>query len=530
MIHITVLLLLSFKILLADNVPSKSNLRSCSPGSYHNGTVCLKCPAGTYQNEPGRKFCKKCPKDTASPYVGAGTDLFCRSCPWSFHVPAGSAKCNPCQKGFTPTKGGKCLRCKPGTFVTPTGCKKCSPDHYNTKFNSYECLQCPHYTTASNDRKKCIKPDCPPGFRAIDSTSKCERCHYYTLPDGSDSECDLCPKRYYAPDNSSRCSLCPPGTFAEYVTENFEQTQCKNCDQGSNTIGFGKAACKKKGEACPKGTFLDADGDCDSCTIEEYRNIHENKCKPCPPGQYGHGGLATSCTPCLPGQIFNGFFASNPLFNHVCTCPDGTVLKNGRCTPCPKGTFNKGYAMDYCQKCDYNSFADKLGSTTCKKCPKGTSSLPTNGKSCVKLESCPKGFSHPRDSLEYGCVSLINGCPMNMTLKQYGFNNNTVCTRPNGKPWCPPGYAFRTDRCFSCGEGEYLKTYSEHYTTCESCDGFSRGGVSGKCKPCSSGYFGRDGRCICQGSLYINEYGDCVPCRGFVSDPYDCYTDSYYFP
>lgn len=509
---------------------SKPTRLSCSIGTYYNGTRCLKCPAGTYQDEPGQKICKKCPKDSASPHVGVGFARFCEPCPWILYTPAGSAKCNLCPKGFTSVRGGKCFRCKPGTRVTPNGCKKCSPRHFNPNFNAYDCSECPPYTISSDDRTKCVKRKCPPGFSAFYATEPCKRCHYHTLPDGSKSSCGACPKRYYAPTNSSTCQLCPPGTFASSATDNMAFTNCEECDEGSTTIGYGKALCKTRGKSCPKGFFLDADGDCDSCTIEEYRDVQENKCKPCPSGQYGHGGLATNCTSCLPGQKFNGFFALYLWDNHVCACPHGTVLKDGRCTPCPKGTYNSPYSMDFCKKCDDDSYADQVGSTSCKKCPAGTSSIPTNGKSCTKLAKCPKGYAYLKSYLKNGCISLVNGCPKNMERKQFGWQNNTSCVRPNGKPWCPAGTVFKADSCFDCSDGYYIREYDIDWYGCESCYGYSRGGTAEKCEECSSGYFGRDGRCICQATLYINEYGNCVPCTGFVSDPPDCYIDSYYYP
>lgn len=42
-------------------------LVECSYGRYYRDDECIKCDFGTYQDETGKSFCKKCPEGTTTP-------------------------------------------------------------------------------------------------------------------------------------------------------------------------------------------------------------------------------------------------------------------------------------------------------------------------------------------------------------------------------------------------------------------------------------------------------------------------------
>jgi len=44
---------------------------NCPPGTYSNGTDCVPCLQGEYQDEEGQTECKPCPADKTTSFPGA---------------------------------------------------------------------------------------------------------------------------------------------------------------------------------------------------------------------------------------------------------------------------------------------------------------------------------------------------------------------------------------------------------------------------------------------------------------------------
>ena len=67
-------------------------------------------------------------------------------------------------------------------------------------------------------------------------------------------------------------------------------------------------------------------------------------------------------------------------------CPPGQYIANKfsndeMCELCPTGTFSKNPVRNKkCKKCKRNTFSQTIGSTRCKKCPKGFSTKKRKGK------------------------------------------------------------------------------------------------------------------------------------------------------
>ena len=52
----------------------------CLPGKYNNGSTCLPCPIGEYQNEALQTECKKCSAGMTTNHTGAknASDCICK--------------------------------------------------------------------------------------------------------------------------------------------------------------------------------------------------------------------------------------------------------------------------------------------------------------------------------------------------------------------------------------------------------------------------------------------------------------------
>lgn len=515
----------------------------CARGTTRVGTtaLCRPCPAGTFQPYINGTSCLKCPLCTSSPLRGLTRAELCRPCPCAFRRPPGTSVCNPCRTGFVPrSRDAKCIRCAPGMRLLHTGCRKCPRFSVSGRYNAPECTYCREGTTANAARTKCVRTVCAPGFKPFENTGRCRRCYWFVNANGTRSACnDYCPRRLIAPPSSarpyrsgpssqSRCLTCPAGSFL-YALNGFHDLTpaCEPCPPGKSTRGVGKAACRNTTgvRKCPRGFFVDADGDCDQCTLMEFRNRVSHRCERCSDGAYGFGGWETECRACLPGQVMQGFQVNR----RVCVCGGGSVLKDGKCEQCPSGTYRE---FDHCRKCDAASFSNTPGSTRCKKCPPNTSSSLADGKACKPLPVCESGYAVR--NAEDGCVSLKTGCPSGMQLKDFGEIRSLMqplCALPGASaPWCPSGTVFnKGDKCIACGEGEYLVDYGM-IVICEECYGWSRGGTSSTCGKCPKGHFGRGGTCICGSGGYVNESGECASCSRFVVQPRECHQDSYYSP
>lgn len=53
-------------ICLNKNITRLTYLVECSSGRYYRDDECVKCDFGTYQDETGKSFCKKCPEGTTT--------------------------------------------------------------------------------------------------------------------------------------------------------------------------------------------------------------------------------------------------------------------------------------------------------------------------------------------------------------------------------------------------------------------------------------------------------------------------------
>lgn len=525
--RIPLLLLLFLHLSLA--LPA--NQSSCLGGQIHINDRCDDCPAGTYREADAANKCNMCPPGTYNPLTGVGSLSLCRLCPQDTFAPeAGAIACQPCPRDTAAQFGAKeCKACGPGFRLrSDNRCTKCDEGTYNSKTAALECVFCengssPRGATSANDCKPC-----PQGLRP--TISGCLPCIEGTFV--SSMMCKFCPRGTVAKPGATKCEKCPPGTFSR----RFFQRDCLKCPPGFTSNGPGASRCRPVGSTkCPKGSFENANGDCDKCRQGYFVNVKTRMCERCAPGFVSNGGVRTECDPCLPSQTTDEFHGA------ACICPRGQWrAKSGGCKKCPPGTggnFENVFGRDGCIKCNPGYFSDKRGSTECKPCPIGTIAAQEGSSKCTP---CPLGSTSEPQTMPFQslgaarCVSPRTGCPLGTIPARDIFDRRTCSPKfcQVGTPTEEIGIS-----CTSCSPGQFLK--NGQCVPCE-LDEVSPGGIITSCKKCESGLvrsFFDDSKCACDGDVGEGKgiqdgvckdcppgtystanFSECVPCRpGFFA-------------
>lgn len=465
----------------------------------------------------GQTTCNKCPEGTYSNQVGTIFSWLCELCPENHISPEGASNCTPCPTGTVRATLNHCGRCPPGTYFVKPDCENCVSSQVSYKPNQLYCKDCPNGFKPTPERHNCIKEDCPPGEIYIPSQYICESIlcpdpFQYDLPNMQG--CGNCPPRSYSDSRSTRCRRCPPGTFL-YDDTIGDAFSCERCRNGTITYGHSKSLCRKIGGDCPNNSFKDADGDCDRCFPNEYRNMRLKRCVPCPPHTWSRGGVVTKCSVCQPGQdpTFDRYWIKTP-----CTCPEGQVNRNGKCVKCPSGTYHESY-YEQCIQCQPDEFSH-AGASSCEKCPAGTTSLRTKGKSCKRLPVCPTGYVvsplfYENLALDV-CVSRTPGCPKGSKNIAKSFTEQPRCVRLDGARICAPWYIYDgVEPCIRCYSGTYLSK-SRKRLICKNCPSGSSspGGLLRRCRECTPGFTSERYEACCKCGKRINSKGHCVPRKG----------------
>lgn len=125
-----------------------------------------------------------------------------------------------------------------------------------------------------------------------------------------------------------------------------------------------------------------------------------------------------------------------------CECAAGTEPAGGQkgCVACKPGFFEK---ERYCFRCPFGQHSGG-GASPCRECPKGMSAASTNGRRCVKVAECEKGYfvpgEHVRDfKFENSCVKRKTGCPKGLQAKVIN-GYEVSCVDKKGKIVCGKGF------------------------------------------------------------------------------------------
>lgn len=168
-------MLLSICIFLCTiTLPIISQSSSCTPGFFLSGTVCQKCPVGSYC--PNGKNKILCPP-------GSYTDLYqqsaCRRCRsgW-YQIQEGQTTCLRCGLGqFCPNSAKSPQSCPIGTCADLYGqikCRICPKGYYNIQPGATYCTKCLLDVECSNSST--LPKPCANGYyNPLYAQTKCRR-------------------------------------------------------------------------------------------------------------------------------------------------------------------------------------------------------------------------------------------------------------------------------------------------------------------------------------------------------------------
>lgn len=157
-----------------------------------------------------------------------------------------------------------------------------------------------------------------------------------------------------------------------------------------------------------------------------FFNTTTGVCEICPLGSTQNSQFKDSCDPCPPWQ----YTLDTPGYCSECDAGLQTTVSKSSCAQCPLGYF-KPSTSGMCQPCPLGTYADILGSFTCKQCVGTTNS--TGSTSINDCIPCPVGNFKKGD----GTCGICN--PGTFSL------NSSVCTP------CPLGtYEMGAAYCTAC--------------------------------------------------------------------------------
>ncbi|XP_078328865.1 sushi, von Willebrand factor type A, EGF and pentraxin domain-containing protein 1-like [Crassostrea virginica] len=157
----------------------------CPAGQYSNGSVCMICKHGFYQDEVGQRLCKRCEPNTVSRADGKT----CISmCPPGFTSTDGFTDCKPCERDSFWINATHCENCPDGYRTTENGvpdidgckapcqqghysrdgltpCKPCPLHHFQYLKGQTSCQECKYkertYETGRISSSECVLTDTP---------------------------------------------------------------------------------------------------------------------------------------------------------------------------------------------------------------------------------------------------------------------------------------------------------------------------------------------------------------------------------
>lgn len=224
-------------------------------------------------------------------------------------------------------------------------------------------------------------------------------------------DCVPCAVGSFYEASNKTCVKCPRGTYQSETG----QTQCTKCPNISGrtgvTISSGARSAGDCKERCPAGKYLDSDtGLCRSCGHGFFQpNEGSFNCEICGLGQTTRSTEAKSRAECRD------------------ECTSGMQLGvDGKCEPCPRGTYRAQGVQPACQSCPLGRTTPKVGSAAVEECslPVCTPGTYLNATINVCIE-CHKGFYQP-ESQQTSCIP----CPPNHSTKNTAATSKAECTNP----------------------------------------------------------------------------------------------------
>ncbi|WAQ97074.1 SCUB2-like protein [Mya arenaria] len=503
-------------------------VRDCDVGTYWDGTDCVDCAKGSYQDKLYQTSCVNCIAGYTTPTFGSESDSDCFD-PCADGRTWDGEECVACglNRYRDRTNQNQCQDCDAGlvtvtdTAITDADCKaNCQKGSY-FDFTDLECKECPvGKFQALPNQYHC--EDCPPGKTtdAIASDSEqacidvCDTPGQVLEPGGTSADdCVDCPKGSY--HEGTICLQCPQGETTE-TTGSLSQNFCiLDCKAGEERSADGSMCVP-----CPKDKYQTEadriDGVCkpcptgkDNCPAGSFYSSLSQKCEVCPAGKYQSMSLMESCDSC-PSWKTTLQPGATSRDQCVDACGSGYEFDGDVCDECPRGEFRTENVHDECQPCDDQHTTLATASTSkndcvpicspgtyynsisqaCAQCEEGTYNPEPYQSECPP---CPadKPLSMPhrlscRESCEAGKFYRISSgtcvpCPQSTYNNMVGQESCKPC--PDGKhtngegktnvldcrlDWCDAGYLYvdATRSCVPCGVGLYR---SDSDATCQQC-------------------------------------------------------------
>ncbi|XP_021231890.1 zonadhesin-like isoform X5 [Numida meleagris] len=537
----------------------------CAPGTWSNRTrlkseeECLLCPAGWFcvggsQVPSGMcssgHYCPQgtwrgtqypCPAGTYGTRLGNSRVEDCTACPAGAFCPSGTSKPVLCPVGtYRVEHGAKvaadCVPCPGGYYCPDLGTvtpRTCGAGNFSDQ-GWASCLPCSvgHYCASEHTSQEVmlLAMVCPAGLRCPEGQA--------VIPEAI---ANACPRGYYCPqgDTGSDAKPCPNGTYGKQKGLSSAE-ECSQCPAGKYCYRAGSEPSGiphptgdcPPGYNCPPGTGFPFSFPCTPGFFWDNSSAEgEDRCKPCPAGNYCDSPAMTEPKAC-PVGFYCGEGSSKPE-----PCPAGTYSnKKGlsgpsECNPCghgfycaapgqtgPSGPCKAGF---YCQGraltalptdgvtgdvCPAGAYCPP-GSPLPIPCPPGTYSNVSGLRSLHQCLDCPPGlYCHgantqaPSGPCEpgYYCTGGAKSALQQMVME--GHYSSAGAFKPEP---CPLG-SFQPDRgqshCRDCPEGTFC----------------NETGLA-EAQPCPKGHFCLGGSSLplpCPVGMYADVLGagSCKPC------------------
>ncbi len=412
---------------------------TCLPGYTLNPTSLqcgLTCFANAYRNSLGQCVCIDGYYNQGNTCIPQGT---CNNglvwngsacvCPAGQVMDSITNQCTYCNTADRQVISGSCV-CASTYYPTSSGCSACpAHSHYNSTQGTCSCDT--NYTISNG---QCVAITyCP--FNAFwNSTSQKCQCNtpgQYVI----DGYCQVCPPNSYY--NGTQC-VCNSGFY-------MSGSLCtQNCVNGT----WNGVTC-----VCWSGYYV-ISGTCRLCDANSRYDNTRFTCV-CNDGYFGTwdqcSTCASSCKTC-----------SGPANNQCTSCPTGSSLSNGYCTPtCASGQFLN--SSNLCQSCMANC-VNCFTATTCNSCALGYTYI--NG---ICAPTCASGQFLNSSNL---CQSCMANCATCLSA--------TTCSV------CATGFSFNNGVCAPiCSTGQFLNSSNlcqPCLANCATCN------TATTCTVCATGY------------------------------------------
>ncbi|KAJ8978624.1 hypothetical protein NQ317_011256 [Molorchus minor] len=275
-------------------------------------------------------------------------------------------------------------------------------------------------------------------------------------------ECVPCTIGTFYDNNTKTCVPCPQGYY-QSETGQLQCIQCPNiAGRAGVSVGPGARSAADCKERCPAGKYYDHNaGLCRSCGHGFYQPEEGSfSCEICGLGKTTRTNEAVSVKECRD------------------ECGHGMQLAlDGKCEPCPRGTYRTQGIEFACQACPLGRTSPKIGAITKEEC-----TLPVCISGTYLNAVCPakKGYYQP-ESQQTTCIA----CPPNTSTKGIAAANKSECINPcdmNGPQ-------------MQCDVNAYCLLIPEtNDFKCECKIGFN--GTGKECIDVCDGYCDNEGTCI----------------------------------